>query len=69
MALSGNSAAHKTLAEYPDILNVEQVAQVLDVSTKTVYKLLKEKRIRSFKSGREFRIHRERLAEYMESEN
>ena len=67
--MAGSGGTGRTLEEYPDILNVEQVAQVLDISTKTVYKLLKEKRIRSFKSGREFRIKRDRLMEYIESED
>ncbi len=66
--MAADEITGRTLAEYPDILNVEQVARILDVSTKTVYKLLREKRIRSFKSGREFRIKRERLSEYIESE-
>ena len=66
--MTSGKAARRTLAEYPDVLNGEQVAQILDISTKTVYKLLREKRIRSFKSGREFRIMRERLAEYIASE-
>lgn len=67
MAVSGE--AGRRLAECPDILDVGQVASVLGVSTKTVYKLLREKRIRSFKTGREYRIKRERLAEFIESED
>lgn len=54
------------MVEYPDVLNVEQVARILKLSTKTVYKQIREKRIRAFKSGREYRIKQEWLDEYTE---
>ena len=49
-----------------DILDVDEVALILGVSDKTVYKLIRKKRIRIFTSGRAFRIRKEWLIEYME---
>ena len=51
--------------DYPDVMSVEQVSRILDVSTKTVYKLIREKRIWAVKSGREFRITRESLMTHL----
>ena len=42
--------------EYPDILDVKQVSVLLGVSTKTVYRLLRNGSLSSLKIGREFRV-------------
>ena len=42
--------------EYPDVLNIKQVSEILGVSTKTVYKMVKDGSLQSLKIGREFRI-------------
>ena len=42
--------------DYPDILNVEQVANILNSSPKTVYRLLKNKEIKSITVGRRYCI-------------
>lgn len=41
---------------YPDVLDVEQVSELLGVSSKTVYRLLKNGELRSLKVGREYKI-------------
>lgn len=51
--------------EYPDVLNVEQVSDVLGVSKKTVYKLIHDGALSSLKVGREFRIPKVTLMKYM----
>jgi len=53
------------LKEYPDVLNVEQVSEVLEVSKKTVYKLIREGSLSSLKVGREYRIPKVTLLKYM----
>ena len=42
--------------EYPDVLDVKQVSKLLGVSTKTVYRLVREGKLDSLKIGREFRV-------------
>lgn len=42
--------------EYPDIVDVEQMSEMIGVSTKTAYKLLRENKIEHFKIGRTYKI-------------
>lgn len=46
----------KELRCYPAALTATEVAEILRVSTKTVYKLIKEKSLPAVKVGRENRI-------------
>ena len=56
----------KMLKDYPDVLNVYQMCKALGgISTKTGYKLLKEKKIASLKIGREYRITKSNLIDYL----
>jgi excisionase family DNA binding protein len=51
--------------EYPDIMDVKQVSVILGISTKTVYKLLRNETIASLKIGREFRIPKVKVMRYV----
>ena len=51
--------------EYPDVLDVKQVSKLLGVSTKTVYRLLRDGTIDSLKIGREFRIPKVNVMRYV----
>ena len=51
--------------EYPDILDVKQVSVLLGVSTKIVYRLLKDGSLASLKIGREFRIPKVNVMRYV----
>lgn len=42
--------------EYPDVVGVEQMSEMLHISTKTVYKLLRENKIKYFMIGRIYKI-------------
>lgn len=53
-------------AEYPDIINVEQLSTMLGVSTKTAYKLLKEEKIKSIHIGWTYRIAKAHVLKYLE---
>ena len=44
------------LQDYPDVLTIDEMCQVLKISTKTGYRLLKEKKIEGKKVGRSYRI-------------
>lgn len=55
----------KALSAYPSALTVPEVAEILRVSTKTVYKLLAEKTIPSVKIGREHRVAKALLIDYL----
>ena len=42
--------------EYPDIVDLEQMSEMIGISTKTAYKLLRENKIQHFKIGRTYKI-------------
>lgn len=63
--ISQRDAYKLMLKDYPDIMNVEQMSEVLGVSTKTGYKLLKEGKISCLKVGRSYRIPKAHLFTYL----
>ena len=50
---------------YPDVLDVQQVSELLNVSSKTVYRLLNEGTLASLKVGRAFKIPKLYLLQYI----
>ena len=56
----------KELRAYPDALTVKEVAEILRVSTKTVYKLIKEHTIPAVKVGREQRVAKSQLITFLQ---
>ena len=64
-AISQRDAYKIMLKEYPDILSVEQVSEVLGVSTKTCYKILQSGSIRCLKVGRSYRVPKAHLFTYL----
>ena len=53
------------LQEYPDVMNIDQVSEVLGVSTKAVYGLIKGGHLSVLKIGRTYRIPKIRLVAYL----
>lgn len=51
--------------DYPDVMSIEQMCEILSVSTKTGYKLLKEGKICCLKVGRAYRIPKAHLFTYL----
>lgn len=59
----------KSLRRYPAALNVKEVSEILRVSTKTVYKLIDSGSFPAVKVGRENRVAKSRLINYLVSGN
>ena len=57
----------KMLCQLPDALTANDVADVLRVNIKTVYKLINEGKIKSVRVGREYRIAKKALVDYIRS--
>lgn len=56
----------KMLQDYPDVLDVEQIRNVLGgISKRTIYKLLKEGKIDSIKVGREYRVTKINMIDFL----
>lgn len=52
-------------SDYPDIVTVGQLSKMLDISTKSSYKLLKEEKIRSIRVGRKYIIPKIFIIDYL----
>lgn len=65
MKMSGKEAYHALLRNYPDIMNIEEMCSILNISIKTGYKLLQDGTINSIKVGRTYRIPKVHLLAYM----
>ena len=65
MELSTHEIYQIVFWDYPDVMDVKQVSEVLGVSTKTVYRLLHEGSLESLKIGREFRIPKVNVMKYV----
>lgn len=59
----------KELRCYPAALTAAEVAEILRVSVKTVYKLIKEKTLPAVKVGRENRIAKSQLIGYLQQKD
>lgn len=65
MELNTQEVYRIVFKEYPDVLDVKQVGALLGVSTKTVYRLLREGSLTSLKIGREFRVPKVNVMKYI----
>lgn len=56
--------------KYPDIVNITQMREMLgDIGSTLAYRLLKQKKIKSKKVGREYKIPKSSVIEYLLEEN
>lgn len=60
--------AKRPESERPDYLNVEETADLLRVSTQTVYNMIKNGRLKGTKFGREWRFLRENIESLIQHE-
>ena len=51
--------------DYPDVLNLKEMSELLQISTKTGRKLLRSGKIRSFRIGRNYRIPKRNLISFV----
>ena len=53
------------LKEYPDVLTIEEMTEVLGVSIKTGYKLIQGEKIKAIRVGRRYRIPKVNVLSYL----
>ncbi len=53
------------LKEYPDVMDIGQMCEILCISTKTAYRILREGKICCLKVGRSYRIPKAHLFTYL----
>lgn len=56
---------NKIFADYPDVVSIDQLSSMLGISTKTAYKLIREKKIKSITIGRTYKIPKIFILEYL----
>lgn len=56
-----------SMKDYPDVLNVKQVCQILNLGKSSVYKLLNKGEIKYRKIGNKFRIPKVCVIDYLDS--
>lgn len=57
---------YKDLEEYPDILNLKDVAKYLSISKDTVRKLCLNNQLKHIRVGRLYKITKENLVKFLE---
>lgn len=59
---------NNTFKDYPDIVNVEQMTEMLRIGRNTAYKLLDTNEIKSIRIGRTHRIPKMNIIAYLNRE-
>ena len=54
------------LKDYPSVLDVSEVAEVLNICTKTVYKLIRSGEIPAVRVGKKLRISKKNMYIYLQ---
>lgn len=65
MAIFMKDAYRVMFKEFPDVVDVDQMSQMLGISTKTGYRLLQENKIMHFKVGRTYKIPKLHILAYL----
>lgn len=58
----------KCFENYPDVVGISQLQEMLSIGRSLAYRLIKEKTIRSIKSGREYKILKANIIQYLNGE-
>ena len=64
-AMTGREAYRVMSRDYPDVVTVEQMSQMLGISDKTAYALLRDNKIEHFKVGRTYKIPKIHILSYL----
>ena len=65
MEISAQEVYRLVFKEYPDVLTVKQVSEMLGLCEKTIYKLIANGSLPVLKVGRQFRIAKVNVIRYM----
>lgn len=56
----------KMFRDYPDVVNIKQLMEMLHIGRSSAYKLILEGIIKSFKLGRNYKIPKTSVIDYVE---
>ena len=63
------ASKYRSYDELPLTLRVEDLTSILDIGRNTAYELVRCKKIRSIRIGKQLRIPKDALVEYLSDEN
>lgn len=66
MQINDKRSQHIRIKNYPDILTIDEMCQMLGISTKTGYRFLRNGTIKAFKIGRSYRIPKIHVLTYLQ---
>lgn len=69
MAKKNASVYESLFKEYPDVLSIEQMAEMIGVSTKTAYKVVNDGKVDCIKVGRAYKIPKVNVMKYLKVSN
>ena len=52
-------------ADYDDILSIEEVAEILRIGMSQAYKIVRPRKLKGYKEGRDWRILKQSLIKYV----
>ena len=55
----------KHISDYPDVLTVEEVKEILQIGRKSAYRLIENNEIQHFRIGTKIRIPKQCLIDYL----
>lgn len=65
MRVSTTDVYYQMFATYPDVVSVTQLAQMLHISERLAYRLIRERQIAYLKIGRTYKIPKINVIEYL----
>lgn len=57
------------LDNYPDVLTVKQVSEILNICTKSCYDILRKEKIKYIIIGKAYRVYKASLIKFLENKN
>ena len=69
MSITSNEKRNALFQDYPDVVSVSELSQMLHICKKTAYKLIKDNEIGYFKIGCTYKIPKSSILTYISGEN
>ena len=64
-AVQTDSGFENIFADYPDVVGADEIAKMLGISRKQVYKILREGRLQVIRCGRSHRVAKVNVIKYV----
>ena len=62
---NNQSKSYELFSDYPDILSVQQLMELLQIGKVLAYRLIEEKKVKAIKIGREYKVLKTSIIEFI----